>query len=63
MKTYQELTTARFDAEPGDEIWACDSRRHPDRHGWAVMTKQEADEYIRTTPYWLRVWSHWETIH
>lgn len=62
MKTYFTYDAARAAAKPGDEIWARDSAKAQDRNGWTVMSTDQANEYIRTTPSWAREWCHWETV-
>lgn len=62
---FQTLDEARAVANPGEEIWARDSVKAPDRTGWCVMSKEEADEYARAgdplISFYAR-WQHWETI-
>lgn len=55
--TYGE---ARAAAKSGEEIWACDSARAPDRKGWCVIDQPSTEEYL--TILSLKVWTHWETI-
>ena len=48
-------------AVPGEEVWCRDAAKHD--LPWCVMTKDEADEYVRTTSdaFYIR-WHHWENI-
>ena len=57
FESYGEALSA---AAPGEEIWARDSSKAPERKGWCVMSGKEADEYARVTPF--LAWVHWETL-
>ena len=55
-------------AVPGEEVWCRDAaasslHETKPRLPWCVMTKEEADEYVRTTSdaFYVR-WHHWENI-
>lgn len=48
-------------AVPGEDVLCRDAAKHD--LPWCVMTKDEADEYVRTTSdaFYVR-WHHWENI-
>lgn len=60
MRTFTTYAEAIKAAGNGDEIWLRNAKGGA--HGAAIFSKQESDEYIRSTPSFLRVWIHWENV-